>query len=463
MVRFITKNHSTRSQIIMSNRLFIFDLDGVLVDSKQIHFDSLNKALASIDNKYVISEQDQKNTFEGLSTNQKLSILTETRGLPEFNHDLIWKLKQIYSIEFFDQLLVDNELVNIFKYIRDSNIKIAVASNSIRKTVEVCLHSLGLIDYIDYYISNEDVKSPKPHPDMYLKCISYCKSSVKNTVIFEDSYIGKVGAFQTKARLVSIESRKELVFEKIKNEINYINQSINVLIPMAGEGKRFFDKGYTEPKPLININNKKMIELVYNNINIKGNYIFVAKKQHIDEYSLDSIIDSFCDSFTILPQDKKLDGAAKSCLLAKDLIDNDKPLIIVNSDQYISWDSKKAIDYFLKSGVDGAILTFKSSDTKWSYVKRNKYNIISAVAEKNVISNEATCGLYFWRKGSDFVKYAERMIKKNIKTNNEFYVCPVYNEAIEDEKIIVGYLVDEMHGLGTPEDLNLFLQKRINV
>jgi beta-phosphoglucomutase-like phosphatase (HAD superfamily)/choline kinase len=447
----------------MSNRLFIFDLDGVLVDSKQIHFDSLNKALASIGDKYIISEQDQKDIFEGLTTNQKLSILTKTRGLPEFNYDLIWKSKQIYSIDFFYQLQIDNDLVNIFKYVKNNNIKIAVASNSIKKTVEVCLNSLGLIDYIDFYISNEDVKNPKPSPDMYLKCISECESSIGNTVIFEDSYIGKIGAFQTKARLVSIESRKELIFEKIKNEVNYVNQPINVLIPMAGEGKRFFDKGYIEPKPLISINNKKMIELVYDNINIKGNYIFVAKKQHVVEYSLDSIIDSFCDDFTILSQDQKLDGAVKSCLLAKDLIDNDKPLIIVNSDQYISWDSKKAIDYFLKSGVDGVILTFKSSDTKWSYVKRNKYSVISAVAEKNVISNEATCGLYFWRKGSDFVKYAERMIEKNIKTNNEFYVCPVYNEAIQDEKIIVSYLVDEMHGLGTPEDLEDFIQRNIDV
>lgn len=447
----------------MSNRLFIFDLDGVLVDSKQIHFDSLNKALASIDNKYVISEQDQKNIFEGLSTNQKLSILTETRGLPEFNHDLIWKSKQIYSIDFFKQLQVDNDLVDIFKYIRDSNIKIAVASNSIRKTVEVCLDSLGLTDYVDYYISNEDVENPKPHPEMYLKCILHCKSSVENTVIFEDSYVGKVGVFQVKARLVSIESRKELIFEKIKNEVNYINQPINVLIPMAGEGKRFFDKGYISPKPFININNKTMIEIVYNNINIKGRYIFIAKKQHIVEYSLKNIIDSFCDSFIIVSQDQKLDGAAKSCLLAKNLIDNNKPLIIVNSDQYILWDSEKVINYFLKSGVDGAILTFKSSDTKWSYVKRNKYDIVSAVAEKNVISNEATCGLYFWRKGSDFVKYAERMIEKNIKTNNEFYVCPVYNEAIQDEKIIIGYIVDEMCGLGTPEDLEMFMKRKNNV
>jgi beta-phosphoglucomutase-like phosphatase (HAD superfamily)/choline kinase len=447
----------------MSNRLFIFDLDGVLVDSKQIHFDSLNKALASIDNKYTISEHDQKNIFEGLSTNQKLSILTETRGLPEFNHDLIWKLKQTHSLEFFNKLQVDNELIKIFKYIKKNNIKIAVASNSIKKTVEVCLESLGLMQYVDCYMSNEDVKNPKPHPDMYLKCISQCKVSVNNTVIFEDSYIGKIGAFQAKAKLVSVKSRSDLSFQKILDEIDYVDKEINVLIPMAGDGRRFLDKGYQKPKPLIKINNKTMIEVVHKNINISGKYIFVAKKQHVDDFELNKTIFSFCKNFVLVEQDIKLDGAVKSCLLAKDYIDNDQPLIIANSDQYISWDSKKAIDYFLKSGVDGAILTFKANDTKWSYVKRNKYNIVSAVAEKNVISNEATCGIYFWRKGSDFVKYAEQMVEKGIKTNNEFYVCPVYNEAIEDEKIIVAYLVDQMYGLGTPEDLQSFLQKRINV
>jgi beta-phosphoglucomutase-like phosphatase (HAD superfamily)/dTDP-glucose pyrophosphorylase len=447
----------------MKNRLFIFDLDGVLVDSKKIHFDSLNQALLSVGKKYVISDEDQKNIFEGLSTNQKLDILTEIRGLPEHQHDLIWKDKQNYSLEFFKNLRPDDDLINIFHTIKSNNIKIAVASNSIRKTVEYSLNSLGLINYVDFYISNEDVKNPKPFPDMYMKCISHCKSSIKDTVIFEDSYIGKIGAFQSKARLVSIKSREHLTLEKVLDEIDYKSKNINILIPMAGDGKRFLDQGYLDPKPLTNINNKKMIQVVYDNINIDGNYIYIAKKEHAENHSLHQTISSFCDNFTLILQNKKLDGAVKSCLLAKDLIDNDQPLIIANSDQYIFWDSKKTIDYFLKSGIDGAILTFKANDTKWSYVKRNKYNIVSAVAEKNIISNEATCGLYFWRKGSDFIKYAEAMVDKDIKTNNEFYVCPVYNEAIADEKIIVAYLVDQMYGLGTPEDLELFLQRKINV
>ena len=162
--------------------------------------------------------------------------------------------------------------------------------------------------------------------------------------------------------------------------------------------------------------------------------------------------------FTLVEQDGKLDGAAKSCLLAKNIIDNDNPLVIANSDQYVKWNANFVIHQFINSGIDGSILTFYSTDTKWSYAKNNYHGVVSAVAEKNVISDHATCGIYYWKKGSDFVNYTEQMIQKNIKTNNEFYVCPTYNEAIEDEKIIITHKVEEMHGLGTPDDLKTFLE-----
>jgi dTDP-glucose pyrophosphorylase len=110
--------------------------------------------------------------------------------------------------------------------------------------------------------------------------------------------------------------------------------------------------------------------------------------------------------------------------------------------------------------LDGCILTFKSSHPKWSFVKIDDNNLITYVAEKNPISDNATVGIYFWKKGSDYVKYAEQMIDKNIRTNNEFYVCPVYNEAINDGKKIKSYMIKEMWGMGTPEDLNLFLEKK---
>lgn len=165
-----------------------------------------------------------------------------------------------------------------------------------------------------------------------------------------------------------------------------------------------------------------------------------------------------CKDFTLILQEGRLDGAAKSALLAIDYIDNDSPLIIANSDQYVVWNSKRTIKEFIRSGIDGGILTFDATDSKWSFVKQNKFGFVGAVAEKNAISNEATCGIYYWKTGKDFVKYTNKMIISENKTNNEFYICPVYNEAIQDEKIIKSERVYEMWGLGTPEDLSIFLE-----
>ena len=113
-------------------------------------------------------------------------------------------------------------------------------------------------------------------------------------------------------------------------------------------------------------------------------------------------------------------------------------------------------DLLIKN-ADGGIATFKSTHPKWSYAKINSNNLVSEVAEKKPISDVATVGIYYWKKGLDFVKYAEKMIEKNIRVNNEFYICPVFNEAIEDEKNIYAIPVKTMWGLGTPEDLQMYL------
>lgn len=447
--------------VTVLNKLFIFDLDGVLVDSKIVHFDSLNKALSEIDSKYIISEQEQRETFEGLSTNQKLKILTREKGLPEHYYDLIWKKKQQYSIEFFSALKSDDELIKSFSELKRRGIKIAVASNSIRLTLETCLKALGIKELIDFYLSNEDVSNPKPSPEMYNKTIDYFGTSYNNTVIFEDSYTGRTSAILSNARVVTVANRKDLTYDKIISEIKLEKKKFNVLIPMAGFGSRFRQAGYDLPKPLIKVKDKSMIQTVVENIGIDAKYIFIARKDDCEKYKIKEHISSFCKDFEIIEQDGPLDGATKSALLASSLIDNDSPLLIANSDQYLIWNSKKVLNDFYLSGIDGGILTFEAHDTKWSFAKKNDNGFVTAVAEKNVISNEATCGLYYWKNGSDFVRYAKRMIDKNIKTNNEFYICPVYNEAIEDEKIILTHKVYEMWGLGTPEDLEEFLEKTL--
>jgi dTDP-glucose pyrophosphorylase len=149
-------------------------------------------------------------------------------------------------------------------------------------------------------------------------------------------------------------------------------------------------------------------------------------------------------------------------LLAKEYINNDEQLLIANSDQYVEWDSSDFMYSVQGEGIDGGILVFYNTHPKWSYAKVNKDGFVTEVREKVVVSDKATVGIYHWKKGRDYVRYAEQMIRENIRVNGEFYVCPVYNKAIEDGKRFKTYSIDrdKMWGLGTPEDLNYFIESR---
>ncbi len=236
---------------------------------------------------------------------------------------------------------------------------------------------------------------------------------------------------------------------------------MKILIPMAGEGSRFAKEGYTFPKPLIDVNGKPMIQVVVENLDFDAEYIFVVRKEHLKKYeglekTLYRITNNNCK---IVEIDSLSEGAACTALLAKNLIDCDDDLLIANSDQVIEYSSVNFKTLKTMTNVDAIVFTFNSVHPKWSFVKTNSRGIVSEVAEKLPISDIATCGIYWYKKGSDFVKYAERMIEKNIRVNNEFYIAPVYNELILDKKTLIPYFVHEMYGIGTPEDLNFYLNK----
>lgn len=201
-------------------KLIIFDLDGVLIDSREIHFNALNLALDEFGNNYMITRKEQDNIFEGLTTKSKLDILTKIKGLPSDLHEEIWQLKQQYTAKLFESISPDPDLVNLFKMIKSNGIKIAVASNSIRKTLDTCLKSLGVVQYIDYSLSNEDVRLPKPDPQIYHKCMDYLMIDESKTVIFEDSDIGLRAAYASGARVEKVANRKDITFERIERVID---------------------------------------------------------------------------------------------------------------------------------------------------------------------------------------------------------------------------------------------------
>ena len=233
---------------------------------------------------------------------------------------------------------------------------------------------------------------------------------------------------------------------------------MNVLIPMAGAGSRFQQAGYTFPKPLIDVNGKPMIQVVAENLNIDATFIYVVQKEHRQKYNLDTLLNLITPNCKIVEVDELTEGAACTTLLAKEHINTDEPLLMANSDQFVEWDSNEFMYKMIEQDVDGGIVTFKATHPKWSFAKINENGYVTEVAEKNPISDIATVGIYYWKKGSDYVKFAEQMIEKDIRVNNEFYVCPVFNEAIGDGRRIKTFNVPNMWGLGTPEDLKYYLE-----
>jgi NDP-sugar pyrophosphorylase family protein len=236
---------------------------------------------------------------------------------------------------------------------------------------------------------------------------------------------------------------------------------MKILIPMAGEGSRFAKEGYTFPKPLIDVNGKPMIQTVVENLDYDAEYIFLVRKEHLDTYEgLHSTLERITNGkFKIVEVDGLTEGAACTALLAREHIDTDDDLLIANSDQFIEYAPENFKTLKEMTDADAIVYTFEAVHPKWSFVKTNARGVITEVAEKNPISNIATCGIYWYRRGSDFVKYTDRMIEQNIRVNNEFYIAPVYNELIKDGKKLIPFFVHSMWGIGTPEDLRSFLNE----
>jgi NDP-sugar pyrophosphorylase family protein len=237
---------------------------------------------------------------------------------------------------------------------------------------------------------------------------------------------------------------------------------MKILIPMAGEGSRFAKEGYTFPKPLIDVNGKPMIQTVVENLDFDCEYIFLVRKEHLEKYEgmLDTLERITNNNFQYVMVDELTEGAACTALLAERYIDNDEDLLIANSDQFIEYEPENFKSLKNLVNTDAIVFTFNAVHPKWSFVKTNSRGYVVEVAEKRPISNIATCGIYWYRKGSDFVRYAKQMVEKNIRVNNEFYIAPVYNELIADGKSLLPFYVHQMWGIGTPEDLKYFLENK---
>ena len=450
----------------MKDKLLIFDLDGVLVNSCDLHYESFNKALNHFYFKSIPYDYHLEH-FNGLKTMDKIMKYSNTMSsIPIELYDAIYQKKQDITCELLDMIKQDIELMNTIESLKSENY-IACASNCIRSTLDKILTRLGIRHLFDWTISNQDVECPKPNSEIYDKTIAQFNIPKNKIWIFEDSYIGLSAAIKTGVNVVY--TTRSTLIQDIDTKPDVLSK-IECVIPMAGNGSRFKDNGYILPKPLIDVNGKPMFKVVLDNLNLKCNYTCVVQKEHEQFYIKHKLLEQDLN-MNVVELDKVTEGAACTVLLALNYInDLSKPLLIVNSDQYVEFEESCFKFCFemlynpIYKDTMGMISTFKVNDgsRKWSYVALDENENVVQVVEKVPISNIGTTGIYLWRHASDYVKYANRMIMNNKRYNNEFYVAPVFNEAILDDKIIKCEDVKAFHSLGTPEDLLNYLKLNLN-
>ena len=233
----------------------------------------------------------------------------------------------------------------------------------------------------------------------------------------------------------------------------------NLLVPLAGRGQRFVDEGFVVPKYMITAYDKHLIDWALSSIDTSEcNLIFCLRQDHINNFGVDEIFrKKFGNDIKIVVIDRITDGSVSTCLLAKEYIDNELPLYIYTVDVHFGPKFKPA-----EMVNDGLILTFKSNNPAYSYVKLNEEGYALLTAEKEVVSSNACVGVYGFKSGSKFIEYAESMIMHNMRTRNEFYITPMYNLMIEDGLKISIKEVDEMYIMGTPEEYKFFTTRVLN-
>jgi len=451
----------------------VFDMDGVLIDCKYVH------AIAFISswNELNINKIDEiyhEKFLDGLNTKAKIVVL-ENYFNTKVNSQKVFDLKQEYTIKELETFNYSKRLRTFFIELK-KEFNLACASNSIRKTVDLCLKNLNIYDLFDSILSNEDVINPKPDPEIYIKTMEQLKSNKEDTFIFEDSQYGLQAAYASGANVIRIYDSKDLnysfIISSVKSKMRYtpIPEKLRIVIPMAGEGSRFRNAGYKVSKPLIPIQGKPMIQWVLDNLQSKNpevqshiEYHLIVRQEAVNELKH---LESTIANLTLHPIPSLTEGPACTVLTVRDLLVSDNnPLLMANSDQFLEWDFDDFLNVCLNQEFDGVISTFYNpdkSDTKWSFASLDAEGYVDRVAEKEYIGPNATTGLYYWQDGSKFVHYAEKMIEANERVNNEFYVGPVYNYCIKDSGKVRVFDCKKMWGLGVPEDLNSFKKYYLN-
>ena len=417
--------------------LITFDLDGVLVESKELHYDAFNLALNEAGPEFVMSQLEHDAHYCGLSTKQKLRMLTLNKNLPPEKHEFIWKRKQYHTLELMKTTIKrDAQIVGVLEALRDAGYPIAVASNCVRDSVFYLLSGIGVHDLISCYFSNEDVSAAKPDPEIYLAAAEHFGICPDEMLVVEDSSHGKQAALLAGAHLCPVASPFDVTIEYLSIALSTRTlqpSCLNIIIPMAGV-ESLFVEGSPLPKFLINISGKSLLERIVENVrpNRPHRFIFIARQYQARTYKLAEICVKACkfNPVLLLEVKAKSASAVETVLVAKDLINSDDPLLICNLNMWPEFKASLDVDTLSYVNADCILTHFESANEAFSYVTVDANMRVQGVSTKTRSSNLATTGYTIFRNGSKFVELSELLLASK-REGESLYIEDVVRKGLQ--------------------------------
>ena len=240
---------------------------------------------------------------------------------------------------------------------------------------------------------------------------------------------------------------------------------LHIVMPMAGEGSRFLKEGWTTPKPLIELNGQPLFKHAISSVtdkDIQMKYSFIVRQEHIDKYQIDKGIRSFLPEANLFSVVKTTRGAVETCLIAENAIADDDAVIVMDCD--LEFRSKKFMEIIkqilnkpIEEATGGALVSFESNEPRYSYAALGEDGFVARTAEKEVISNHALCGAYFFASGRRFKQIAHLLLAEPAFTKPEYYVSLLFIYLLKDGEKVWLAPMEEYYSYGTPEELKRYL------
>jgi HAD superfamily hydrolase (TIGR01509 family) len=456
-------------------RLIIFDLDGVLVESRDLHYEALNRALTEVAGpEFAISRDEHESVYDGLSTNQKLRLLTASKGLAEHLNHAIWTRKQELTEELVRTILRPTQhVLDAVVALKAMGFPIAVASNCIRSSVRSILEAIGIAPHIDVYVSNEDVAQPKPDPDMYLSvCRAFCVDPSEALVI-EDSPKGFEAAARAGCHLMRVHSPADLSIAAVRDRIaavESIQETVTVVVPMAGPAPEMWASGISggvaeAPVGLVDTAGKSIIQWAMSAVRSRRfslRYVFIVKHSVLKSFNVASLCAAAVDYAPLRIEGIQTDtlGAVRTIMSISDAaIPRDSPLVVTDGHHIAEWGVGHSFDTLLSTHADGAIAVHRSADPRWSYVRHvpgQPVTVAEVRTDRDPVSSHACTGLYYYRRAGDFFSAAESLVARGARERGLYYTASTFNELISRGRRVVTVPVERMWSLRTPSEARSF-------